>query len=82
MRFCMTQGRVEYTSVTDDEALAAFETLSKLEGIIPALRISACRCPRSESRRRHDSEDEFLIVNFPDEATKTSTPFARALPSR
>lgn len=30
-------GRVEYNSVTDDEALAAFQLVSKLEGIIPAL---------------------------------------------
>ncbi len=30
-------GRVEYTSVVDDEALAAFQLVSKLEGIIPAL---------------------------------------------
>ena len=30
-------GRVEYTSATDDEALAAFQALSRLEGIIPAL---------------------------------------------
>ncbi len=30
-------GRVEYTSATDQEALAAFQTLSRLEGIIPAL---------------------------------------------
>ncbi|MDE3015309.1 MAG: tryptophan synthase subunit beta [Pseudomonadota bacterium] len=30
-------GRVEYVSATDDEALAAFQTVSKLEGIIPAL---------------------------------------------
>src|SRR6185312_9746138 len=30
-------GRVQYVSVTDDEALAAFQTVSKLEGIIPAL---------------------------------------------
>lgn len=30
-------GRVTYESVTDDEALAAFEALSKVEGIIPAL---------------------------------------------
>ena len=30
-------GRVEYTSVSDNEALAAFHVLSKLEGIIPAL---------------------------------------------
>jgi tryptophan synthase beta chain len=29
--------RVEYTSVSDTEALNAFQTLSKLEGIIPAL---------------------------------------------
>lgn len=30
-------GRVEYTFATDDEALAAFRTLSETEGIIPAL---------------------------------------------
>ncbi len=30
-------GRVEYTSATDAEALSAFQTLSRLEGIIPAL---------------------------------------------
>ncbi len=30
-------GRVTYLSATDDEALAAFQLLSKLEGIIPAL---------------------------------------------
>jgi len=30
-------GRVEYVSITDDEALAAFRMLTQLEGIIPAL---------------------------------------------
>ncbi|QRN85452.1 tryptophan synthase subunit beta [Clostridia bacterium] len=30
-------GRVEYKSATDDEAIDAFSTLSKMEGIIPAL---------------------------------------------
>jgi tryptophan synthase beta chain len=30
-------GRVEYTSVTDDEALSAFQLLCRTEGIIPAL---------------------------------------------
>ncbi|HJN04695.1 MAG TPA: pyridoxal-phosphate dependent enzyme, partial [Alphaproteobacteria bacterium] len=30
-------GRVEYVSITDDEALAAFQLCSRLEGIIPAL---------------------------------------------
>src|SRR5207245_3148406 len=30
-------GRTEYAHVSDDEALAAFQTLAKLEGILPAL---------------------------------------------
>src|SRR5207253_1962775 len=30
-------GRVDYTSINDDEALEAFHELSRLEGIIPAL---------------------------------------------
>ena len=35
--FLKDSGRVEYTNATDDEALEAFQTLSRLEGIIPAL---------------------------------------------
>jgi tryptophan synthase beta chain len=35
--FLRDTGRAEYTSVTDDEALAAFHYLSRTEGIIPAL---------------------------------------------
>jgi tryptophan synthase beta chain len=31
------QGLAEYSNATDDEALSAFETLAKLEGILPAL---------------------------------------------
>jgi len=38
--YLKNSGRVEYTSVTDFDALKAFETLSKLEGIIPALESS------------------------------------------
>lgn len=36
----MTAGRAEYVSVTDEEALEAFQELSKTEGIIPALESS------------------------------------------
>lgn len=36
----MESGRVEYTSVTDREAVSAFSLLSRLEGIIPALESS------------------------------------------
>lgn len=35
--FLHDTGRVEYVSITDDEALNAFQVVSKLEGIIPAL---------------------------------------------
>lgn len=35
--FLHETGRVEYVSITDDEALEAFQLISKLEGIIPAL---------------------------------------------
>jgi len=38
--FLKEQGRVRYESATDLEALRAFETLSRLEGIIPALESS------------------------------------------
>lgn len=33
-------GRVRYTPVSDDEALAAFDTLARMEGILPALESS------------------------------------------
>ena len=33
-------GRAEYYAVTDDEALEAFQHISRLEGIIPALETS------------------------------------------
>jgi tryptophan synthase beta chain len=33
-------GRVTYTSCTDDDALRAFDTLARLEGILPALESS------------------------------------------
>jgi tryptophan synthase beta chain len=38
--FLKASGRVQYEAVTDIEALAAFENLAKLEGIIPALESS------------------------------------------
>lgn len=38
--FLHDEGRVEYVSASDDEALAAFRTLSETEGIIPALESS------------------------------------------
>jgi tryptophan synthase beta chain len=34
------KGRIEFDFATDDEALAAFQRLSRVEGIIPALESS------------------------------------------
>merc|ERR1712070_549527 len=38
--FLMDAGRAEYFAVTDEEAMEAFERISKLEGIIPAIETS------------------------------------------
>jgi tryptophan synthase beta chain len=57
------QKRVEYTSVTDEEAVAAFHLLARTEGILPALESShaiaeaAHHAPRLSSKR-------VLLVNL------------------
>lgn len=56
-------GRAEYVSVTDDEAVDAFELLSRTEGIIPAIESShavayACKIARTFS------SDESIIINL------------------
>ena len=56
-------GRVEYTSVSDNEALAAFHLLSKLEGIIPALESAHAVAHADESRCGLNS-DQIVIVNL------------------
>ena len=38
--YLYASGRAEYVPVTDDEAVDAFEYLSRLEGIIPAIECS------------------------------------------
>ncbi|MFB6163016.1 MAG: tryptophan synthase subunit beta [Halococcoides sp.] len=53
------EGRVEYTAVTDDEALAAFREVSQLEGIIPALETAHAFARAKDLASEHDS----LIVN-------------------
>src|SRR4029450_5825612 len=56
-------GRVEYTSVSDAEALDAFQSLSKLEGIIPALE-SAHDVRHSLKVAQDMKSDEIMIVNL------------------
>jgi tryptophan synthase beta chain len=56
-------GRVEYTSVTDEEALAAFHLLSKLEGIIPALE-SAHAVAHAIKLAPELKRDQVVVVNL------------------
>ncbi len=56
-------GRVEYTSVSDTEALDAFEMLSKLEGIIPALE-SAHAVAYAVKVAAELNSDQIVIVNL------------------
>jgi tryptophan synthase beta chain len=56
-------GRVEYTSVSDAEALEAFQTLSKLEGIIPALE-SAHAIAHALKVAAEMKDDQIVIVNL------------------
>jgi len=57
------QLRVEYTSVSDQEALDAFMLLSKLEGIIPALESSHAVAHALKVARELTS-DQIMIVNL------------------
>ncbi|MDE0855557.1 MAG: tryptophan synthase subunit beta, partial [Nevskia sp.] len=55
-------GRVSYVSVTDDEALAAFHELTRIEGIIPALE-SAHAVAYGKKLALHMRRDETLVIN-------------------
>ena len=55
--------RAYYTMATDDEALEAFQVLSKLEGIIPALE-SAHAVAEAIKRAPTMPQDSVLLVNL------------------
>ncbi|MGB6875070.1 MAG: tryptophan synthase subunit beta [Candidatus Acidiferrales bacterium] len=57
------QGRVEYTAVRDNEAVAALRTLARLEGIIPALE-SAHAVAEVIKRAPKMKKSEIIIVNL------------------
>ncbi len=56
-------GRVKYLSATDDEALAAFQLCSRLEGIIPALEPSHALA-KLEQLARGKPKDHIIVVNM------------------
>ena len=57
------QGRAEYTAVTDEEAIDAARTLSRIEGIIPALE-SAHALAELIRRAPQMGKDEIVILNL------------------
>jgi len=57
------QGRVEYTHVSDDEALEAARLLAHKEGIIPALE-SAHAVAEVIKRAPKMRKDEMVVVNL------------------
>jgi tryptophan synthase beta chain len=56
-------GRANYVSVTDDEALAAFRKLTRIEGIMPALE-SSHALAYAEKLAQTMSPDQVLVVNL------------------
>ena len=56
-------GRVKYLSATDDEALAAFQLCSRLEGIIPALEPSHALA-KLDQLARGKPKDHIIVVNL------------------
>jgi tryptophan synthase beta chain len=56
-------GRAEYASASDDDALQAFETLARLEGILPALE-SAHAIAHAQRVARELGPDATVLVNL------------------
>ncbi len=56
-------GRVNYVSVTDDEAMEAFRTLTQIEGIMPALETSH-GLAYAEKLARDLDKDKTILVNL------------------
>lgn len=54
-------GRAEYVAVSDSDALAAFETLSRLEGIIPALETAHAVAWLLASAGKWNADDAILL---------------------
>ena len=71
-------GRVRYEPVTDDEALAAFQKLCKLEGIIPALE-SSHALAAVEKIAPTMGKDKIIVVNLSGRGDKDIFTVAKAL---
>ncbi len=71
-------GRIQYVSVTDQEALEAFQLLSKLEGIIPALECAHAIAYAAELVPNLEKES-LVIINLSGRGDKDVDHVARLL---
>ena len=71
-------GRVQYTSITDDEALAAFQTVAELEGILPALE-SAHAFAHAAKLAPKLPKDQIVLINLSGRGDKDCQEVARLL---
>ena len=71
-------GRVQYMPIKDDEALESFQTLSRLEGIIPALE-SAHAVAAAEQVAPTLDADKIIVVNLSGRGDKDIFTVADAL---
>lgn len=69
-------GRAQYVSVTDDEAVEAFEYLSKTEGIIPAIE-SAHAVAYAKKIVGKMRQDQIIVVNLSGRGDKDVAAIAR-----
>jgi tryptophan synthase beta chain len=74
-------GRVTFLSATDDEALNAFQLLSKLEGIIPALE-PAHAIAKVLDLAPQKPKDHLMVVNLSGRGDKDLASVAAHLQSR
>ncbi|WP_089173095.1 tryptophan synthase subunit beta [Bosea sp. AS-1] len=74
-------GRVKYLSATDEEALEAFQLISRLEGIIPALE-SAHALARVAEIAPQKPKDHLMVVNLSGRGDKDIPQVAEILASR
>ncbi|TRW50069.1 tryptophan synthase subunit beta [Aliidiomarina halalkaliphila] len=74
-------GRAQYTSVTDEEALEAFQLISSHEGIIPALE-SAHAMAYAIRRAKESNKPEILVVNLSGRGDKDIDHVRRILAQR
>jgi tryptophan synthase beta chain len=76
--FLHDAGRVRYVSATDAEALAAFKTLSELEGITPALE-SAHAVAHALKVAREMNADQLVVINLSGRGDKDVNTVAEAI---